>query len=65
MDQFDDQFFRGGWQFDNSVRGTHVVLGLGVQVRFKGLAVRGEVEYFDIADADSVYLISLGATFTF
>jgi len=45
--------------------GTDLVVGLGVQVRFKGLAVRGEVEYFDIADADSVYLISLGATFTF
>ena len=45
--------------------GTDMVFGLGVQVRFKGLAVRGELEYFDIADADSVYLISLGATFTF
>jgi len=45
--------------------GTDMVFGLGVQVRFKGLAVRGEVEYFDIADADSVYLFSLGATFTF
>ena len=45
--------------------GTDMVFGLGAQVRFKGLAVRGEVEYFDIAEADSVYLISLGATFTF
>jgi len=45
--------------------GTDLVFGLGAQVRFKGLAVRGEFEYFDIADADSVYLISLGATFTF
>jgi hypothetical protein len=45
--------------------GTDLVYGLGAQVRFKGLAVRAEVEYFDIADADSVYLISLGATFTF
>jgi hypothetical protein len=45
--------------------GTDLVYGLGAQVRFKGLAVRGEVEYFDIADADSVYLISVGATFTF
>ena len=45
--------------------GTDMVYGLGAQVRFKGLAVRGEVEYFDIAEADSVYLISLGATFTF
>jgi len=45
--------------------GTDLVFGIGAQVRFKGLAVRGEVEYFDIADADSVYLISVGATFTF
>lgn len=45
--------------------GTDMVFGLGAQVRFKGLAVRGEIEYFDIADASSVYLISLGATYTF
>ena len=45
--------------------GTDLVYGLGAQVRFKGLAVRGELEFFDIADADSVYLISIGATFTF
>ena len=45
--------------------GTDMVYGIGAQVRFKGLAVSAEVEYFDIADADSVYLISLGATFTF
>lgn len=45
--------------------GTDLVYGLGAQVRFKGLAVRGELEYFDIADADSVYLLSIGATFTF
>jgi hypothetical protein len=48
-----------------SESGTDMVYGLGAQVRFKGLAVRGEVEYFDIADADSVYMISIGATFTF
>lgn len=45
--------------------GTDMAYGLGVQARFKGLAVRGEVEYFNIADADSVYLVSVGATFTF
>ena len=45
--------------------GTDLVYGIGAQVRFKGLAVRAELEYFDIADADSLYLISLGATFTF
>ena len=45
--------------------GTDLVYGVGAQVRFAGLAVRGEIEYFDIADTDSVYLISVGATFTF
>jgi len=45
--------------------GTDMVFGIGVQVRFKGLAVRGGIEYFDIADADSVYLVPVGATFTF
>jgi OOP family OmpA-OmpF porin len=45
--------------------GTDMVYGIGAQLRFRGLAVRAEVEYFDIADADSVYLVSLGATFTF
>jgi OOP family OmpA-OmpF porin len=51
-------------EFDTE-SGTDLVFGIGAQVRFKGLAVRAELEYFDIADADSVYLISLGATFTF
>jgi hypothetical protein len=45
--------------------GTDLVYGLGAQVRFAGLAVRGEVEFFDIADADSLYLVSVGASFTF
>jgi hypothetical protein len=49
----------------SSESGTDMVYGIGAQVRFKGLAVRGELEYFDIADADSVYLVSIGATFTF
>ena len=45
--------------------GTDLVYGVGAQLRFKGLAVRAELEYFDISDADSLYLISVGATFTF
>jgi len=45
--------------------GTDMVFGLGAQVRFKGLAVRGEFEYFDIADTDNLYMLSVGATFTF
>jgi hypothetical protein len=45
--------------------GSDLVYGAGIQVRFRGLGVRGEIEYFDIANADSVYLISVGATYTF
>jgi hypothetical protein len=48
-----------------SESGTDMVYGLGAQVRFKGIAVRGELEYFGIADADNVYMVSVGATFTF
>lgn len=74
-----DLFVKGGfvsWDADirtavhdivehDSDSGTDMVYGIGAQVRFAGLAVRGELEYFDIADADSVYLISVGASFTF
>lgn len=74
-----DIFIKGGlvsWDADiraaldeiieyDSESGTDMVYGLGAQVRFKGLAVRAEFEYFDIADADSVYLISVGASYTF
>ncbi len=74
-----DIFVKGGfvsWDADiraavgeiieyDSEDGLDMVVGLGAQVRFKGLAVRAEFEYFDIADADSVYLISVGASYTF
>jgi OOP family OmpA-OmpF porin len=49
----------------DSDSGTDLVYGLGAQVRFGGLAVRAELEYFDVADADSLYLLSVGASFTF
>jgi hypothetical protein len=45
--------------------GTDLVYGAGAQVRFKSLAVRAEVEFFDVSDADNLYLISVGATYTF
>jgi hypothetical protein len=49
----------------DSGSGTDMVYGIGAQVRFKGLAARLEVEFFDVAEADNLYLISLGATYTF
>ena len=74
-----DVFVKGGFvSWDADIRaavrdiveldadsGTDMVYGLGAQVRFGGIAVRGEVEFFDIKDADDLYMISLGASFTF
>ena len=74
-----DVFIKGGFvSWDADIRaavrdivqldtdsGTDMVYGIGAQVRFGGIAVRGEVEFFDIKDADDLYMISLGASFTF
>jgi OOP family OmpA-OmpF porin len=45
--------------------GTDPAYGLGVGLRFGSFAVRGEFEYFDVDDADDLYLISLSALYTF
>lgn len=55
----------GELSVEESDSGTDLVYGAGAQVRFKGLAVRAEIEFFDVADADNLYLISVGATYTF
>jgi hypothetical protein len=49
----------------DSDSGTDAVWGLGVALRLGSLAVRAEGERFEIADADEVYMFSVGATFTF
>ncbi|PWB78894.1 MAG: cell envelope biogenesis protein OmpA [Holophagae bacterium] len=45
--------------------GTDPAYGLGFQLRFKSFAARAEVEYFDIAGADNVYMYSIGGSYTF
>jgi len=45
--------------------GTDLTYGVGAQFRVWGLSLRAEYEQFDIEDADTVDLISLGVTWTF
>ncbi len=45
--------------------GTDLAYGVGAQFRVWSLSVRGEYERFDISDADTVDLISIGVTWTF
>jgi OOP family OmpA-OmpF porin len=49
----------------SSADGTDLVYGAGVQFRFKSIAVRGEVEYYDVEESDDVYQYSVGASWTF
>ena len=48
-----------------SDEGTDLTWGVGAQFRILSLAIRAEYEQFDIADANTVDMISLGATWTF
>jgi hypothetical protein len=45
--------------------GTDLMYGAGVQFRVWSLSIRGEYEIFDVSDADTVDMISLGVTWTF
>lgn len=45
--------------------GTDFTWGVGAQFRVWSLAIRAEYEQFDIADADTVDMVSLGVTWTF
>lgn len=74
-----DIFVKGGiinWETDvsglidgietsTSNDGNDPVYGAGAQVRLGSFCIRGEVEYFDIEDADQLYMISVGASYTF
>lgn len=51
--------------FDASDDGTDLAYGVGAQFRVWSLSLRGEYERFDISDADTVDMISLGVTWTF
>jgi hypothetical protein len=43
--------------------GFDFAAGVGLELEILGLGVRGEIEYFDVAD--SVWMYTVGATFTF
>lgn len=45
--------------------GTDFTWGVGAQFRVSSLAIRAEYEQYDIADANTVDMISLGVTWTF
>jgi hypothetical protein len=45
--------------------GTDLAYGVGAQFRVWSLGIRAEYEQFDISDADTVDMISVGVTWTF
>ena len=45
--------------------GTDLTYGIGAQFRVWSLSFRGEYERFDISDADTVDMFSIGVTWTF
>jgi hypothetical protein len=48
-----------------SESGTDPAYGVGAQFRIRSFAVRAEVEFFDVEDADDLYMISVWGSFTF
>ena len=48
-----------------SESGTDAAYGIGVALRLGKVALRAEGEQFNIADAEDVYMFSVGAAFTF
>lgn len=54
-----------GLGISGSEDGTDLTYGIGAQFRVWSLSLRAEYERFDIDDADTVDLISLGVTWTF
>ncbi len=48
----------------SSNSGTDPIYGAGMQFRIQSWAVRGEVEYLDIKNAEHVYMYSIGASYT-
>ena len=69
-----DRYQRWTGRADENVEGTELFedtisysrpLRRVAGIRFGSFAIRGEFEYFDVDDADDVYLISLSALYTF
>ena len=49
----------------SSEDGTDLTYGVGAQFRVWSLSIRGEYEVFDISNADTVDMFSIGVTWTF
>lgn len=49
----------------DSDSGTDAAYGIGVALRLGKVTIRAEGEQFKIADADNVYMLPVGATFSF
>ena len=54
-----------GFGISGSDSGTDLTYGAGAQFRVWSLSIRGEYEIFDVADADTVDMISVSVTWTF
>lgn len=54
-----------GTGLSGSEDGTDFAYGIGAQFRVWSLGLRAEYERFDVSDADTVDLISVGVTWTF
>ncbi len=62
---WDAELSAPGTGLNESDDGTDLMYGVGVQFRVWSLSIRGEYEIFDVAEADTVDMISLGVTWTF
>jgi len=62
---WDAELSAPGTGLSGSDDGTDLMYGAGVQFRVWSLSFRGEYEIFDVSDADTVDMISLGVTWTF
>jgi OOP family OmpA-OmpF porin len=54
-----------GLGLETSDDGTDLTYGVGAQFRVWSLSLRAEYERFDLSDADTVDMVSLGVTWTF
>ena len=54
-----------GFVDDYADSGSDIAYGLGIQFRIKSFAIRAEAEYFDIQSSGSLYLVSVGGSYTF
>ena len=53
------------FQFTDSENDVDVAYGVGARWNLGKFAVRGEVEGYDIPDTDTIYMWSLGLSYTF